>query len=84
MPDVSQSTEDDAAWSSENSNTDDEDAFADNPGPAPVSFSTQRFPLARKRLAYILYVLYFIKKIHIYIKNTHIHNFTSCLLYSDT
>lgn len=38
MTDVSQSTEEDAAWSSENSNTDEEDAFGDNPGPAPVSF----------------------------------------------
>ncbi|KYN09271.1 Guanine nucleotide exchange factor DBS [Trachymyrmex cornetzi] len=35
MTDVSQSTEEDAAWSSENSNTDDEDAFGDSPGPAP-------------------------------------------------
>lgn len=39
MTDVSQSTEEDAAWSSENSNTDEEDAFGDNPGPAPVSLS---------------------------------------------
>lgn len=39
MTDVSQSTEEDTAWSSENSNTDDEDAFGDNPGPAPVSLS---------------------------------------------
>lgn len=38
MTDVSQSTEEDAAWSSENSNTDEEDAFGDSPGPAPVSF----------------------------------------------
>lgn len=38
ITDVSQSTEDDVAWSSENSNTDDEDAFGENPGPAPVSF----------------------------------------------
>lgn len=38
MTDVSQSTEDDVAWSSENSNTDEEDAFGDSPGPAPVSF----------------------------------------------
>jgi hypothetical protein len=37
MTDVSQSTEEDAAWSSENSNTDEEDAFGDNPGPAPAS-----------------------------------------------
>lgn len=37
ITDVSQSTEDDVAWSSENSNTDDEDAFGDSPGPAPVS-----------------------------------------------
>ncbi|KAK0078018.1 hypothetical protein PV325_003154 [Microctonus aethiopoides] len=35
ITDVSQSTEDDVAWSSENSNTDDEDAFSENPGPAP-------------------------------------------------
>lgn len=39
MTDVSQSTEEDVAWSSENSNTDEEDAFGDNPGPAPVSLS---------------------------------------------
>lgn len=38
ITDISQSTEDDVAWSSENSNTDDEDAFSENPGPAPVSF----------------------------------------------
>lgn len=38
ITDISQSTEDDIAWSSENSNTDDEDAFSENPGPAPVSF----------------------------------------------
>lgn len=37
MTDVSQSTEEDVAWSSENSNTDEEDAFGDNLGPAPVS-----------------------------------------------
>lgn len=37
VTDVSQSTEEDTAWSSENSNTDEEDAFGDNPGPAPVS-----------------------------------------------
>lgn len=36
--DVSQSTEEDIAWSSENSNTDEEDAFGDNSGPAPVSY----------------------------------------------
>ncbi|XP_034943713.1 guanine nucleotide exchange factor DBS-like isoform X2 [Chelonus insularis] len=35
MTDISQSTEDDVAWSSENSNTDDEDAFSENTGPAP-------------------------------------------------
>ncbi|KAJ8670670.1 hypothetical protein QAD02_001929 [Eretmocerus hayati] len=36
LTDVSQSTEnDDVGWSSENSNTDDEDAFTDLPGPAP-------------------------------------------------
>ncbi|XP_057332900.1 guanine nucleotide exchange factor DBS-like isoform X2 [Microplitis mediator] len=35
VTDVSQSTEEDVAWSSENSNTDDEDAFSENPGPAP-------------------------------------------------
>ncbi|XP_014604123.1 PREDICTED: guanine nucleotide exchange factor DBS-like isoform X2 [Polistes canadensis] len=35
ITDVSQSTEDDVAWSSENSNTDDEDAFGDSPGSAP-------------------------------------------------
>ncbi|XP_043285337.1 guanine nucleotide exchange factor DBS-like isoform X3 [Venturia canescens] len=35
ITDVSVSTEDDVAWSSENSNTDDEDAFGENPGPAP-------------------------------------------------
>ncbi|XP_011866012.1 PREDICTED: guanine nucleotide exchange factor DBS-like isoform X1 [Vollenhovia emeryi] len=35
MTDVSQSTEEDTAWSSENSNTDEEDAFGDSPGPAP-------------------------------------------------
>ncbi|KAF3425324.1 hypothetical protein E2986_10977 [Frieseomelitta varia] len=35
ITDISQSTEDDVAWSSENSNTDDEDAFSENPGPAP-------------------------------------------------
>ncbi|XP_012278425.1 guanine nucleotide exchange factor DBS isoform X1 [Orussus abietinus] len=35
ISDISQSTEDDVAWSSENSNTDDEDAFGENPGPAP-------------------------------------------------
>ncbi|XP_031842251.1 guanine nucleotide exchange factor DBS isoform X1 [Nomia melanderi] len=34
ITDVSQSTEDDVAWSSENSNTDDEDAFSENAGPA--------------------------------------------------
>lgn len=39
MTDVSQSTEEDTAWSSENSNTDEEDAFGDSPGPAPVSVS---------------------------------------------
>jgi len=44
MTDVSQSTEEDAAWSSENSNTDDEDAFGDSPGPAPVSiFFVEKF-----------------------------------------
>lgn len=37
VTDVSQSTEEDVAWSSENSNTDDEDAFSENPGPAPVN-----------------------------------------------
>lgn len=38
LTDVSQSTEnDDVGWSSENSNTDDEDAFGDVSGPAPVS-----------------------------------------------
>ncbi|XP_011297911.1 guanine nucleotide exchange factor DBS isoform X2 [Fopius arisanus] len=35
ITDVSQSTEEDVAWSSENSNTDEEDAFSENPGPAP-------------------------------------------------
>ncbi|KAJ8665696.1 hypothetical protein QAD02_007358 [Eretmocerus hayati] len=36
LTDVSQSTEnDDVGWSSENSNTDDEDAFTDLPGPIP-------------------------------------------------
>ncbi|KAG7199653.1 hypothetical protein KM043_014246 [Ampulex compressa] len=35
ITDASQATEDDVAWSSENSNTDDEDAFSENPGPAP-------------------------------------------------
>lgn len=38
ITDISQLTEDDVAWSSENSNTDDEDGFSENPGPAPVSF----------------------------------------------
>lgn len=42
ITDVSQSTEDDVAWSSENSNTDDEDAFSENPGPAPVSLSLSK------------------------------------------
>lgn len=35
ISDVSQSTEEDVAWSSENSNTDDEDGFSENSGPAP-------------------------------------------------
>ncbi|XP_015596435.1 guanine nucleotide exchange factor DBS isoform X2 [Cephus cinctus] len=35
ITDVSQSTEEDVAWSSENSNSDDEDTFGENPGPAP-------------------------------------------------
>ena len=37
ITDVSHSTEEDVGWSSENSNSDDEDAFSENPGPAPVS-----------------------------------------------
>lgn len=38
LTDVSQSTEnEDVGWSSENSNTDDEDTFSDVAGPAPVS-----------------------------------------------
>lgn len=35
--DLPQNTDDDVAWSSENSNTDDEDTFGENPGLAPVS-----------------------------------------------
>lgn len=50
ITDVSQSTDnDDVGWSSENSNTDDEDAFGDIAGPAPVSLYLHLVELLKSR-----------------------------------